>query len=162
MEEVPYEELDAQVVALVRCLNEMPGVSTLGSCAGHEEPLSGGAWPADSWYVTFRLESASPDPVIAVPTEEAWVSLEFLVWAINTNLVRAEKQIDLRAVAPPPYLNDTGAVLRFAIEGGRVGAGGIEPDELAAEIESHIEAGRFLTLEDIVAEADDLLDSGDC
>jgi hypothetical protein len=34
-QDVPYEEIDVEVRRLVRLLNQMPGIQTTGSCAGH-------------------------------------------------------------------------------------------------------------------------------
>jgi hypothetical protein len=131
--EIPYDELDPPIVELVRVLNELPGIETLGSCAGHEDPRPG-AWPADRWFVTFILEPADPEALAVSPSPEAWVSLEWLVWLVNGNLARAGRRVELVPSSPPPYLNHPSRMLRFAIEGGR-GEQGIEPADLAEEIE---------------------------
>ena len=78
--EPPWDELDENIVPLVRELSGFPGIVTLGSCGGHETPLSGNSAPADRFWVTFCLEHADPDARVAVPSDEAWVSLEFLAY----------------------------------------------------------------------------------
>lgn len=150
--QIPYEQLDRAIVRLVRQLNDFPGVITLGSCAGHEDPQGGGAWPADRWYVTFELAAASPESLVQSPSEEAWLSLEFLTWAINADLARQGSLVQLRPSSPPPYLNEPGTVLRFALEGQRAQEGGIEPDEVAQALGAHLREGRFVSFDDITAE----------
>ena len=36
--EVPYDELDENIVNLVRAVNSFPGIFTVGSCGGHPNP----------------------------------------------------------------------------------------------------------------------------
>jgi hypothetical protein len=135
MTDVPYDELDPPIVELVPTLNSFPGVNTLGSCGGHEPPTYDGQTPGNQWWITFELESHDP-ALVAVPTPEAWVSLEFLAWLIHHDAsVKAGSQIELYPDALPPFLNFPGRMLRFAIEGDRDGERGIDPDELARSIE---------------------------
>lgn len=61
------------------------------------------------------------------------MSLEWLVWLIAHDMVKAGRRIRLTPDALPPYLNDPGRMLRFALEGHR-GDDGVEPDELAVYI----------------------------
>jgi hypothetical protein len=60
--DVPFDELDPPVRALVAVLNELPCVETVGSCGGHEVPISGASLPADSWHVLFQLEPGDRIP----------------------------------------------------------------------------------------------------
>lgn len=69
---VPYRELDPNIVALVRVLNRFPGIHTIGSCGGHEDPAPYQV-AAGEWWVLFEVDH----------TEPGWVSLEFLSWVIN-------------------------------------------------------------------------------
>ena len=67
------------------------------------------------------------------PTEEAWVSLEWLAWYLD----RGDRR---RAYLVPTfhrtsYLNTPGRSMRFAVEGYRDGEGGLEPDDLAASLD---------------------------
>lgn len=130
---VPWDELDPPIVELVRVLNEFDGISTIGSCGGHEnaaEPGSVSA-PANEWWVTFELEPADPDGETNAPSGGAWLDLEFLVYWVNRCL---QRQASVVPYAMPPQLNFPGRMLRFELSGLRDGDGGVEPDEVAAWI----------------------------
>jgi hypothetical protein len=99
-EEPPWDELDESIIPLIRTLNELPGIHTLGSCGGHETPISGNSAPADQWWVLFDLEPADHDGLIRVPTPEAWMSLEFLAYYVDWRGL--EHEIALRPYANPP------------------------------------------------------------
>ena len=43
---VPYDELDEPVRELVKVLNSLPGVATIGSCGGHADGDPGGVHAA--------------------------------------------------------------------------------------------------------------------
>lgn len=166
-----YRELDPPIVKLVRAMNGLPGIETTGSCGGHAEPISAGSLPADEWIVAFRLEPWDPGALVAVPTREAWISLEWLAWLINdeTDYEAAgmavpvnrpyRPGVKLRPWSRPPYLYYPGRTIGFAIEGSR-GEGGMEPDELAALIdrlvdESYISADDTWPYEDQAITRDD-------
>lgn len=120
--QVPYEELDAPVVELVRALNHFQGIRTAGSCGGHE----GGFSPPEEWYVTIRLELADGRPTI-----DAYLSLEFIAWAIY-DMRKAGYMVFTSVFALPPFVNHPGTVLTFELSGNRVGDGRpAEPDEVA-------------------------------
>jgi hypothetical protein len=99
--------IDPLIQHLVDALNAFDGIRTHGSCGGHPEPLLGGQWPAGSWYVKFRVDKS----------EHGWRALEFLAWLINNAYQRDEHHVTLYPVAPPPYLNEPGEVLSFALDG---------------------------------------------
>lgn len=115
---VPYDEIDPNIAALVRALNAFEGVTTVGSCGGHEEP-TGGGWPAGCFYVKFTVDRS----------DAAWLALEFLTWAINHD--GGGDPVQLVMDAYPPFMNTPGEMLSFIVEG-RAGA---DPDRLAAWIE---------------------------
>ena len=69
---VPYGELDSNVLNLVRALNAFAGIKTIGSCGGHREPGQAQAREG-SWWVTFEIEHS----------EDGGFALEFLAWLIN-------------------------------------------------------------------------------
>ncbi len=51
-----YEDLDANVVELVRAMNAIRGLVTIQSCGGHEAPRSDLAQVGTGlWYVTFAV-----------------------------------------------------------------------------------------------------------
>ena len=122
--QIPYNELDANMINLVRALNSYPGVTTIGSCGGHEEPLKPGQWSAGTWYVKFDI---SKDRL-------GWYVLEFLAWAINNDAARTLASWDHLVLLPkaaPPYLNTPGDMLSFVLES----YNGQDPDDLAAFLE---------------------------
>lgn len=106
--QIPYDELDSNIVGLVRALNKYPGVITVGSCGGHEPPLQPSQWLAGSWYVKFDI----------VPDRTGWYVLEHLAWAINEDCrLLGNQHVILMPIAAPPYLNTPGRCLAFVIEG---------------------------------------------
>lgn len=52
---IPYDEIEPRILPLVRALNALPGIATIGSCGGHENPELGQE-PLGSWFVTFAVE----------------------------------------------------------------------------------------------------------
>lgn len=129
--EIPYDELDPPVSGLVRALNELPGLRTISSCGGHENPETEASRPADSWYVDLVLDTDDWDADVWTPTAEAWVSLEFLAWLVY-DAQKARRNLWLEPYARPPYLNQPGRGLVFQLAGGRNEPGGQEPTELAS------------------------------
>ena len=110
--------IDPAIGRLVNALNAFEGIETIGSCGGHPEPLKGGQWPAGTWYVKFCVDKNA----------HGWRALEFLAWLINNDYQRAGHHVILLPTAPPPYLNEPGQVLHFALEG----SDGEDPDALAS------------------------------
>jgi hypothetical protein len=130
----PYDELDPPIVTLVRALNQLPGIYTGGSCGGHEESVSPVSAPANAWWIGFGLERiAHEGELVAVPTDEAWLSLEFLAW-FTQDFRGTGADVDLRASSHPPWINIPGQTLGFVLEGFRDGERPYEPDELADEL----------------------------
>lgn len=154
IDQINYEELDPPIRELVRVLNEFSGISTLGSCGGHEDGTPGEVHAAaDEWWVTMSLEPADSEAAIHAPSEQAWLDFEFLVYWISR--LRAEKNVgvDLAPYAPPPHLNEPGRMLRFELRGWRRDDDGAlaidaEPDRVAAWIrdglaELYVEGGEL-------------------
>jgi hypothetical protein len=133
-EAVPDSELDAPVRELVRVLNEeFDGVTTIGSCGGHEDGAPGDIHAsADEWWVTFELEPADPSAAVAAPSPRAWLDLEFLAYWLGG--LSNSREVALVPYAQPPHLNEPGRMLRFEIRGLRTGEGGIEPDDVATSL----------------------------
>lgn len=115
--DIPYDELDANIVNLVRALNRYPGVMTVGSCGGHEIITNPSQWQAGTWYVKFTLPSG----------KFGWYLLEHLAWVVNEDYRGSGKNVMLLPTSAPPYLNTVGQCLHFIIEG----YSGENPDELA-------------------------------
>jgi hypothetical protein len=103
----PKRSIDPPIRGLVNSLNKFNGISTIGSCGGHPEPLQPGQWATGTWYVKFRVEHS----------DDGWHALEFLAWLVNNDYARCGHQVTLYPIAPPPYLNEPGQVLAFALEG---------------------------------------------
>lgn len=120
MGKLDYDEIDANIAPLVSVLNSFQGVSTVGSCGGHKEPLSGGQWAEGTWYI--RLEFAD--------SAHGKFALEFLAWVINHDGRKAGSQVHLFPDALPPYLNEPGKMLSYLIEG----HGDDEPVKKAAHL----------------------------
>lgn len=125
---VPYDDLDATIVTLVRALNRYPGVMTVGSCGGHEVITTPSQWEAGSWYVKFRLPS----------DKFGWYLLEHLAWVVNEDYRLADPRVILLPTAAPPYLNTVGQCLYFVVEG----RDGVDPDDLAGFLD---ETRKYLT-----------------
>ncbi len=113
----PYRELDRNIVRLCRALNEFPGIQTIGSCGGHEDPKPY-QQPAGSWVVLFTVRH----------DEHGWHALEFLTWVVS-DFARAGHVTRLTPHSSPPFLNRPGATLYFAID-----VAGIEADEFAERL----------------------------
>ena len=129
--EPPYADMDASIVALVRAINQLPGLYTSGSCGGHEEPLTPVSAPADEWWIGIELASVKRDKdLVEIPTDEAWLSLEFLTY-VTGHLRKNGVNVQLRASANPPWLNTPGRTLGFVLEGTRDDESPYEPDDFA-------------------------------
>ena len=107
---VPYEDLDPNIIHLVRVLNAIPGITTLESCGGHSGPIGPTQRPEGEWYIVFRVAH----------NDEGWLALEFLSWAINE---RGETQSAVQILLSSR--SDPGDMY-FVLEGQS------DPDRLAA------------------------------
>ncbi len=117
---VPPADIDPHIVSLCAALNAFPGIETIGSCGGHADPKPGG-WEEGTWYVKFRVRW----------DDAGRFALEFLAWLINNDYRRAGHHVTMYPTAPPPYLNDPGNVLAFALEG----YDGVDAERLARWID---------------------------
>jgi hypothetical protein len=113
---IPYQELDKNIIQLVRALNAFKGITTIGSCGGHAHPKNESQWPKGSWYIKFFVAR----------DEDGRFALEFLAWLINHSMRRGGNQVYLYPTAAPPYLNSPGEELHYVLEGNQEG-----PDEVA-------------------------------
>jgi hypothetical protein len=101
MPPIDYAQIDANMVSLVRALNALPGIETIGSCGGHENP-SEIQRPPGEWFVTFRVHH----------TRGGWRSLERIAGATTLDPWRT----DLKAHTSQPG-TATGRALFFALNG---------------------------------------------
>ncbi len=108
MGKLDYQDIDPNIRALVRALNSFPGVETIGSCGGHDNPGPGQEF-AGCWRVSLVFKT----PQV----------LEFFAWMINDDY---PSPVFLYPFAPPPQLNGFGN-LRYVIRGFK----GSDPDDLA-------------------------------
>ena len=117
---VPYDELDQNIVSLVKALNAFDGIATVGSCGGHPNADVLYQNEEGTWHVSFD----------AGHTEDGWFALEFIAWIVR-DWGRGGHHGSLEATSPPPYLNEPGSCLSFVLEGW----GHEDPDELAEFID---------------------------
>jgi len=51
---IPWDSIDCKIRDLVRFANEIKGIATIQSCAGHVQPLENGGFLIDAAHVAFR------------------------------------------------------------------------------------------------------------
>ena len=122
MKEIPYDELDANIVELVRVFNSFPGIYTVGSCGGHANPESYQS-PEGSWDIVFVVEVDD-----SRPTRDGWLSLEFLVYAFNNWFYRSGLKVFIGPYSAPPHFNEPGNTMTFRA------AGPENPSEIARQL----------------------------
>jgi hypothetical protein len=131
----PWDEIDPPIRELVRELNEFPGIKTISSCGGHDEPAAekDGRGPGH-WDVFLQPWFDFPDDAEEVwPDRNGWLTLEFLCWVVG-DLRSAGKRIRMALSSAPPYLNGPGRCLTFVIEGERFDKGGYTPEEFISNL----------------------------
>ncbi len=101
MTDIPYADLDPNIMNLVRALNAFPGVSTIGSCGGHEHPNEIQR-PLGEWFVTFHIAHKSG----------GWRSLEYIAGAITLDPWRTSLTTHTSQPGSP-----TGRSLFFSLQG---------------------------------------------
>lgn len=117
--EVPYWDIDENMIRLVKALNDYPGVTTLGCCGGHENP-SPIQHPLGHWFVTFRIAH----------TRGGWRSLELIAsvpprFSYRNKLGKYKKLVKIEIASSHPGYT-TGRGLFFSLSGRHV-----EPDAVA-------------------------------
>jgi len=127
---VPYDELDSNIVGVVRTLNSFPGILTVGSCGGHKDSETYQNREG-TWSVVLQLETEDSRPL-----REAWLSLEFLVYAFNNWFYRSGLKVAISAYSAPPHFNYPGDTITFSVDGEEL------PDEIA-ELLSKMKAECF-------------------
>lgn len=142
--DIPYDQIDAPIRFLVRVLNDFPGVETIGSCGGHVMPRGDQAGP-DLWWVLLQIDRS----------ENGWLSLEFLGWAV-TRALGSDGGVTLEADAAPPYLNKPGTLLRFVLQRHHADSAGQDADAFASTLDE-LRRERFIDQR----LADELDDEGD-
>lgn len=71
-EDIPWNEIDKNMIDLVRELNSFEGIKTFSCCGGHSNPGQGQCLKGH-FYLSFKVNQ----------TKEGWLALEFLTWFIN-------------------------------------------------------------------------------
>lgn len=117
------EPIDARVQKLVTALNQLPGITTFGSCGGHPNP-GPRQWPAGTCYVKFTASEAGG----------GLVSVQFISWLLR-DLRRHGIPWRIVGLRPPADRAVPPAELVFALEGYL----GSDPDELAEVLEGQRE-----------------------
>jgi len=126
---VPYDEIDQNMVSLVRVLNSFDAIETVSCCGGHEN-VGPGQWEHGSFYLKFEIEQ----------TRAGWLTLEGLAWAINEDYRKAHT-VTLLPVAPPQSMNSIGEILSFVIEG----YNSAKPEDLAQFLQDMLEIDEIVT-----------------
>lgn len=116
MSDYNEKEIDKNVLPLVQALNAFDGISTIGSCGGHQNPKPG-QYPAGSWYIKLTVDRS----------DDGHFALEFLAWLINNDLRQPLSRIAIYPTAPPPWWNEPGRVLSYVIE-----SNGEDPEYIAS------------------------------
>lgn len=100
-------EIEDGVIETVDAINDFEGLRTVGSCEGHDD--QNGGQPGDEWFVAIK-----PDR-----SEHGWFDLEFLSWVVSdfNRGNRGEGRIELSPHSAPPYLNEPGNTMYFALIG---------------------------------------------
>ena len=136
--DIPWDEIDKNMIDLVRELNSFEGVKTFSCCGGHSSPGSG-QWPKGHFYLSFKVNQ----------TKAGWLALEFLTWFINGQnglnsyyKNKSESKIRLEIHSLPPYNVGPGEALEFKI----VGNNGVTPEQLAVDLRQ--ERSKFVTPEE--------------
>jgi hypothetical protein len=107
MAKARYSELDKNVVQLVKVLNSFRGIKTIWSCGGHPPPIKPYQYPTGAWEVAFMITR----------DDHGWFALEFLAWLVNNSASKNKIPVYLSLDAAPPFLNQPGEVLCFALKG---------------------------------------------
>jgi hypothetical protein len=128
--EIPYNEIDENIVPLVEVINRFDGLYTIGSCGGHQSPRPG-QLPANQWSVLFKVDfqqsKVSPKNTIST---DGWIALEFLVWLCHSTLL--DDGVSIVPHSAPPFLNGVGSTLYFCLQ-----AEGLAPERMVEILENH-------------------------
>lgn len=129
--EPPWADLDPGIVPLVRAFQQLPGIHTKSSCAGHPDRDGASA----EWHIGWVLRSADPKASIvdAGPHPEGWLMTEWLLWHAN-DLRRARRAIRTDFSVPPPFLNFPGRAMTFWVHGTVNATGALTPDQYLSEL----------------------------
>lgn len=111
----------------LRVVNAMPGIEALATVEDGDE--------ADVWTLWWSILSADDNLNIGDvgPSRDGWLVSEWLVWLVRDDR-RAGKEIESRVTAPPPMLNEPGAMMTFTIEADLDGPHAVDPHEFARDI----------------------------
>lgn len=68
---IPWDSVDSKARGFVQLANEVKGIATVQSCAGHAHPLESGGFSVDSAHVAFRATQERTMQILfdAVPEE---------------------------------------------------------------------------------------------
>ena len=112
---MPKDEIDERVRKLVDALNRIPHLETFSSCGGHENQTRG-QLPAGQFCVHLKIRR----------TKDGWNAVEVLADAMA---------MDRQRIRLIPTISD-GALFDFELRG----QDGVDPDQLAAEIDAMLAA----------------------
>ena len=112
---------------LSRVLNAMPGVHGWAT----EQDTQNGR----DWGLWWSIDSSDPNLDISGvgPSNEGWLVSEWLVWLVRDHRLAGD-QIESSVTAPPPMINEPGAMMTFYITARLDGADAVDPNEFARSI----------------------------
>ncbi|MCK2028073.1 hypothetical protein KZC56_17385 [Microbacterium sp. SSW1-47] len=117
----------ARLQWLEAVLNAMPGVAGWASVDAQSDDQEWGLW--------WSIESADPNLEAGDvgPSSKGWLVSEWLVWLVRDYRV-AGKRIQSSVTAPPPMINEPGAMMTFYITASLDDPDSVDPDEFAQSI----------------------------
>ncbi len=125
-EQVPPGMMDAARVFAV-----LPGILPLYLDLPDTSTESTSAWWRIGWGILPAEEGATVFD--AGPHRDGWATTEYLVWFVRA-MQRAGYQVWTDMYAPPPYLNEPGECLTFAVEGEMRGEKPLHPTDFVRDL----------------------------
>lgn len=112
---------------LSEVLNAMPGIGGWASMDTRDDD--------HKWELWWSIESADANLEVADvgPSPEGWLVSEWLVWLVRDYRI-AGRLIESSVTAPPPMINEPGAMMTFYITASLAGPDSVDPDEFAQSI----------------------------
>jgi hypothetical protein len=114
---IPYDELDENIIGLVKSLNEFDGLQTTGSCGGHKDKP--GENEEGHWMISFRIDHS----------RAGFLCLEFLTWLFNSELPMSGHEVRLSLNSFDPSSNEPFEAIYFFVEGVNS-----DPDDIAKSV----------------------------
>lgn len=126
-ETVEDSTIPASLRRLGAVLNAMPGVHGWASLDDRAD--------GREWSLWWTIESADPNLDVGDvgPSRDGWLVTEWLTWLVR-DFRLAGRRIASSVTAPPPMINEPGAMMTFYVEAALNGPDAVDPDEFADSI----------------------------